>query len=127
MVLTRERSVVRNSNTVVGCFHQFGCFVVIMVFWHGIRNAENIFEHKLNKAMNFVQGGIATIRHQRCAARVHTEVEDMEHHKDAKKLMKDVVAEEIHRLTYLHFFVGTFATIHIVATEVKKATIIRLF
>jgi len=121
MILSGERNVMRNSNKVIGCFHQLGCFTVVDVFRQGIVYVEDIFQYKLNKTMNFVQGCIIGSKHERRVAGIHTEVEDMQRHKNAKKPMKDVVAEEVHKLTYLHFFVGNFATVHIFATEVKKS------
>jgi hypothetical protein len=52
---------------------------------------ENIFQHKLNNAMNLIRYSTTSRKSQRRATSIHTEVEDMERHKDAKKPMNDIV------------------------------------
>ena len=92
MVVPSERNAILNSNTVIVCFQQLGCIVVITIFRHGIVDVENIFQHKLNKTMNFIQGYIVGSKHKRRTG-IHTKIEDMERHKDAKEPMNNVVAK----------------------------------
>lgn len=65
--------------------------MVIAVLRHGIVDVEDIFQHKLNQAMNFIRYGTAKRKSQRRIAAINAEVEDMERHNNAKKPMSDVV------------------------------------
>jgi hypothetical protein len=43
--------------------------------------------------MNFIQNCTVGSKYKRRAATIHTKIEDIERHKDAKELMNDIVAK----------------------------------